>query len=251
MSFKILTPRPRTFIAPALPKIIEPSELAKYEDPDPEVRRFVEEQRRIQGLKYPLSPELENKQKLERLEKEVEELRQRNEELKTDLKKAKHIISSRKHVANRKLKRQAASSNEYKKKFAELSKKSQSRKIGEVWKSIVDDYGEESARKIISKIYDHHVEKEEKRKMTAAETLHMLKRSGISISALRIIRHLLIKAEVPNPFASDRAVNEERKIIGEFPNAEESMTPPSNYQLIKTEVASEDEYYEDEYGEYE
>uniref|UniRef100_A0A914P227 Uncharacterized protein n=1 Tax=Panagrolaimus davidi TaxID=227884 RepID=A0A914P227_9BILA len=233
MSFKILTPRPRTFIAPALPKIIEPSELAKYEDPDPEVRKFVEEQKRIQGFKYPRPPQI--KDKLESLEKEVEELRERNEELKTDLKKAKHVISSRKHVANRKLKRQAES-NGTKKKFAELSKKSQSRKIGKVWESIVDDYGEESARKIISKIYDHHVEKEEKRKMTAAETLHLLKRSGISISALRIIRHLLIKAEVPNPFASDRAVNEERKIIGEFPNAEES--PSSNYDY------DEDEYYE-------
>lgn len=230
----------------------QPSELAQYVDPDPEVRRFVEEQRRIQGFKYPPPPKLKIKEKLEGLEKEVEELRKRNEELKTDLKKAKHVISSRKHAANRKLKRkERAGSNESKKKFAELHKKSQSRKIGEVWKSIVDDYGEESARKIISKIYDHHVEKEEKTKMTAAETLHMLKRSGISISALRIIRHLLIKAEVPNPFASDKAVNEERKRIGEFPNAEESMTPPSNNELIKTEVASEDEYFEDEYYEYE
>uniref|UniRef100_A0A914Z2M2 Uncharacterized protein n=1 Tax=Panagrolaimus superbus TaxID=310955 RepID=A0A914Z2M2_9BILA len=239
----------KNFTAPAKPIVLDRMDWDNYLDPDPKINEFVNNQRlKVSGISIPAPSKPEKtkeemlEEKLQQSEKDREKLEAENAKLKGELKQAKHYISNKKYEDRKKAEKkgQAKENDENKeeKEFEDLPSSTRYHIINEIWDQLNKKYSPNMAAQIITTIYNKKVEAEE-RSLTPSQTLQVLKDSGITICALRKIRSNLIKFDVPNPFASDKALNKERAKIHEttkFKKVTVMMSNTANGPKTETNV---------------
>uniref|UniRef100_A0A914R4Y4 Uncharacterized protein n=1 Tax=Panagrolaimus davidi TaxID=227884 RepID=A0A914R4Y4_9BILA len=239
----------RKYLAPAKPTVLQPMEMENYRDPDPEINKFVEQILREEaGIKTPEPPKpVKTKEeileeKLKQSEKERERLEAENIRINGELRKVNHYISNKKYEANKRAKKTEEGNvndeNKEEKNLGELPTSTRYHIINEIWGQLQQKYSPNMAAQIIDAIHKQKVEVE-KASLTPSQTLQLLKDSGITISALRKIRSNLNKFEVPNPFASDFALNKERAKIHDsvtFKKAKVMMSKTVDGPKTETDV---------------
>uniref|UniRef100_A0AC34GPS5 Uncharacterized protein n=1 Tax=Panagrolaimus sp. ES5 TaxID=591445 RepID=A0AC34GPS5_9BILA len=205
----------KRYTAPSLPKQMTPQEVENFQFTEPSLqewhKNFIEKNAQQSPPKETLEEEVIRLRKENiNLQAENFNLKRENFTLKEDQKKMKNTYSSQ----LQREKKKKSENNSEQKNFEKYHPESQRKIINNIWRKLETKYGAENATNIVDTIHKRRVIQNNS-SMTPLQTLQLMKRSGITISALREIRKMLNSFGVNNPFASVAAVNKERTKLHE------------------------------------